>query len=359
MGGHRDGGGTWGHRDRGDTGMGGHRDEGTKDPGPEGWRGLGAQGVTEGLGVQGARETRRQTEGCRTGGAHLAGQRDSGTGGHGGGEVLQAPNPRPPSPWLMLFVQILLLGRIWTWRGAFWGVPPKKKTELWGFSAPSRRHQKGWEKGKVRKGQWGWWGGQPALTFCGGFGVLMSEAHPHLGDEGGGGESVSWGQPADVFPVVPDVLVGSLGAPPQPLGCGCGRDPCCPPPPHRAVPWCPRPDGPGGHRGHGWSGWSWWPCAGSDPIVPQAPCGHPGGQQSPPTPHPPGAERRSRGGRWQSRAACPQGAKQQKVCHHAACPVPALLTPREGARSREEPEQRDGAGGVNAESVPQTGLAPV
>lgn len=203
--------------------------------------------MTEGLGVQGARETRRQTEGCRTGGAHLAGQRDSGTGGHGGGEVLQAPNPRPPSPWLMLFVQILLLGRIWTWRGAFWGVPPKKKTELWGFSAPSRRHQKGWEKGKVRKGQRGWWGGAASAHLLRGLrGPDERGSSPPWG-RGGGGESVSWGQPADVFPVVPDVLVGSLGAPPQPLGCGCGRAPLLPPP---TSPCCALVST---------SRWRWWP----------------------------------------------------------------------------------------------------
>lgn len=69
-------------------------------------------------------------------------------------------------------------------RGAFWGVPPQKKNGAVGFHSPVPEAPKGMGKGKSEEGAAGLGGGQPTLSFWGGFGVLMSEAHPHLGDGG-------------------------------------------------------------------------------------------------------------------------------------------------------------------------------
>lgn len=307
--------------------------------------------MTEGLGVQGARDKRGQTEGCRTGGAHLAGRRDSGTGGHGGGEVLQAPSPahgsepagtartpprhhpagrgtrgdtggggrgasgphRPATscpPGAEQKPSWLLRGLLWMkppprcergaslpMRGAFWGVPPQKKWSC-GVSQPRPGGTERDGKREKRGRGSGAGGGAANAHLLGG---LRGPDERGSSPPWGRGVTLMRGRPGSVLgttrrcvPGGPRCPGGEPGGPPAAAGLWMWPcPPAAPSPPHRAVPWCPRP---GGHR----LGWSWWPRAGSDPIVPQPPRGHPGGQQSPPTPHPPAAERRSRGGRWQS-----------------------------------------------------------
>lgn len=235
--------------------------------------------------------------------------------------------------------------------------------ELWGFTAPSRRQQKGREKGKAREGAAG-----PA--------VGAANAHLLRGLRGPDerGSSPPWGRRVTVMEARKcpgDNLEmwsrrsqascrGAWGSPRSHWAVDVDvPPPAAPSPPHRwAMLWggvhvllaLVARGGTGGQGGPG------GPVPDPTPLLPPQ-CGHPGGQQSPLTlPVLSGGAVVGAGRAVQRDLAV---TSSRRCATTPPCPVTPLLTPRKGARSWEEPEQRPGAGEVNVESVPQTGPAPV